>query len=524
VSNDPAFASATDAAKTARAALGFLAAVDPTRLVAGEQAQCLQILEQVSAMGTAARASVLGAFTAGRGYGEDGDYSPRSWLIHRTGITKGAAARHTAWARRAAAHPRVAAALAAGEVVSESYARAICEWSDKIPEDCRPAADAILIAAAQAGAALEDLAGLAGEIYARSLPGTPDDGPPDDSFEDRSLRLETTFEGAGVLAGDLTPECAAVVTAVLDALSAPAGAEDTRSHGQRYHDGLAEAMRRLVAAGLLPERAGQPVKAWVHVSLAELRAMDGDSALEGRWIAAARARWAAYRAAASVAGGDGGAWIDGDAAGAVACDASLTPIVSGDVDIDALEDLVRLCVELGRLDHAGGRGEPARQPAQTSPADAPAAGPVSPAREALERAIIGKAADLLSGPGGLASFLRTRQLGARLAGPSLPLDVGYSQNVPAAIRAAVIARDRHCRWAGGCHQPASACEVHHVTHKSRGGKTSTRDCVLLCFFHHQVVIHRWGWTLVLNPDGTTTAWNPDRTKVLHSHGPPPRPG
>ena len=30
--------------------------------------------------------------------------------------------------------------------------------------------------------------------------------------------------------------------------------------------------------------------------------------------------------------------------------------------------------------------------------------------------------------------------------------------------------------------------------------------------------------LVLNKDGTTTAWNPDRTKVLHSHGPPARAG
>ena len=28
-------------------------------------------------------------------------------------------------------------------------------------------------------------------------------------------------------------------------------------------------MRRLLAAGLLPERAGQPVKALVHVSLAD---------------------------------------------------------------------------------------------------------------------------------------------------------------------------------------------------------------------------------------------------------------
>ena len=31
-------------------------------------------------------------------------------------------------------------------------------------------------------------------------------------------------------------------------------------------------MRRLVASGLLPERAGQPVKMWAHISLAELRA------------------------------------------------------------------------------------------------------------------------------------------------------------------------------------------------------------------------------------------------------------
>jgi hypothetical protein len=519
MSTAPAFASATEAAKTARAALGFLAAVDPTQLMTEEQAQCLQILEQVTSMSTAGRAAILGAFTTGRGYCEDGDYSPRSWLIHRTRITKGAAAAHTAWARRADAHPQVAAAMAAGDVVSESYARTICQWSDKIPEDCRPAADAILVAAARAGAALEDLAQLAAEIYTRSLPDTSDDGP-DQDFEDRSLRVETTFDGAGVLNADLTPECAAVVTAVLESLSAPCGAEDTRTREQRYHDGLHEAMRRLIAAGLLPERAGQPVKAVAHVSLAELRAMDGESTLEEEWITAVRAQWAAHRAAASVAGGDGGAWLDGDAARAAACDATLTPIVTGEVDIRVLDDLVRLCLQLDRLDHAAGQDEPGSGWAcRVDPA-----WPPSPAREALEKAIIGKAADLLSGPGGLASFLRTRQLGARLAGPSLPLDIGHSDNVPAGIRNAVIARDQHCRWAGGCHQPAAVCEVHHVKHKARGGKTSTKHCVLLCFFHHQIVIHRWGWTLVLNPDGTTTAWNPGRTKVLHSHGPPARPG
>jgi hypothetical protein len=139
---------------------------------------------------------------------------------------------------------------------------------------------------------------------------------------------------------------------------------------------------------------------------------------------------------------------------------------------------------------------------------------------ALEQAIIGKVADVLSGPGGLASFLRTEQLGARLAGPSLPLDIGYSSTIPPAIRNAVVLRDRKCRWPGGCNQPAAACQVHHVKHLAHGGLTSLGNCVLLCSYHHQVVIHRWGWTLVLNPDGTTTAWNPGRTKVLYSHGPP----
>ena len=266
-------------------------------------------------------------------------------------------------------------------------------------------------------------------------------------------------------------------------------------------------MRRLVAANLLPQRAGQPVRAWAHISLADLLLLDGDSALQGQWTAQIRERWAARRAFASETGSEGGAWLDGDAAGAVACDAAMTPIVTGDVNVDALADLVRLCVELDRL----------RRDGQARP-------DTTAAWAALEQAVIGKAVDLLSGPGGLASFLRRRQLGARLGGPSLPLDIGYAETIPPGIRNAVIRRDRKCRWAGGCDQPASACEVHHTKHKANGGTTSTAGCVLLCTYHHQIAIHRQGWTLVLNPDGTTTAWNKDKTKVLHSHGPPARAG
>ena len=135
--------------------------------------------------------------------------------------------------------------ISAGEI-SESFARTICLWTDKLPQECRPDADAILLGAAAGGADLRDLAGLAGEIYARSLPQDPGDGKDQqEAFEDRSVTLETTFQGAGVLSGDLSPECASILGTVLDALSAPAGAEDDRSQAQRYHDGLHEAMRPL---------------------------------------------------------------------------------------------------------------------------------------------------------------------------------------------------------------------------------------------------------------------------------------
>ena len=338
------------------------------------------------------------------------------------------------------------------------------------------------------------------------------------------MKLATTFGGAGVIHGDLTPECAEFVQTVLDALSAPAGADDDRTHEQRYHDALQEAMRRLLAAGLLPERGGQPVRVWAHISLADLMLIEGSSALLAEWTQNLRARWAGHRAAAAEAGGHQGLWLDGDAAEAIACDAAVAPVVTGDVNPGAFDDLVRLCVQLDKLRHGIAPGTGTEDSPDCSGLEVPAAFGSSRSREALEQAIIGKAVELLSGPGGLASFLRRKLLEDRLTGPSLPLDIGYSDTIPASIRNAVKLRDLHCQWAGRCDQPASACQVHHTRHKANGGKTSLTGCVLLCHYHHQVMIHRLGWTLVVNPDGTTTAWNKDKTKVLHSHGPPARAG
>jgi hypothetical protein len=83
-------------------AMGYLAAADPTATAASAQAQALRDLERLDAAETAARTAILAAFTAARTYRDDAAYSPRSWLIHQTRITRGAAAGHVAWLRRAA--------------------------------------------------------------------------------------------------------------------------------------------------------------------------------------------------------------------------------------------------------------------------------------------------------------------------------------------------------------------------------------------------------------------------------------
>ena len=219
---------------------------------------------------------------------------------------------------------------------------------------------------------------------------------------------------------------------------------------------------------------------------------------------------------ASETGSDGGAWLDGKAAEAAACDASMTPVVTGDLDLGVLDELVRLCVRLDRL----------RRDGTPDPPEPPIRGPSL--REVLEQQVIGSAVALLSGPGGLAGFLRRR---AARHPPGRPQ--------PAA------GRGRQHRYPG--RDPAGGDRTGPalpVPQRLRPARLRLRspppdpqgrrrqdlrpDCILFCTFHHQVVIHRWGWTVVLNPDGTTTAWNKDGTKILHSHSrnhsPPPRPG
>ena len=412
-------ASAAEGLEKLQTLVGYLADLDAASLPAEALSQLLQGMEQAEAVWAVAWARSLAAFDAKKGHQADGQKSLRTWLVHMARVTRAQAAQYKAIQALAGDHEPILAGLRT-KAVTKSVALQLAKWTLAIPAEFRGPAEEILVAAAGAGADLRALAQICAEIRSRTVPPDPDGNDP---ALDRALFLDTTLDGAGVMRGDLTPECAAMVQAVLDALSAPAGAGDLRTRPQRYHDALAEAMKRLLASNLLPQRAGQPVKALVHISFPDLCDLDVDSKLQEAWIAGYRARWAAQRAAASVSTGDGGAWLEGDAARRVACDAIIVPVVSADLDPGAVEQLVGLCVEYDHLRRQAPAG-PGQDPAQDPAQDAGQADRAAQVLAMLEHQILAAVLQIVSGPGGVASFLRRNLLGKGLNGPSLPLDVG----------------------------------------------------------------------------------------------------
>lgn len=456
--------------------LSWLANAEFASVPAAVQAECLRALERASSAHVAARSAVLSAFDAAGAHENDGHGTARTWLRWQTQISDSAASAATGWMRRLRAHSAIRDALAAGDI-STSWARQICDWTDQLPPGARDDADLILLAAALGGAELADLASLADQLR-RTLAPADADGKQD--ADDRQVRLQTTIGGAGRLEGDLTPGCAEAIQAVLDALGKRTGPEDTRTKRQRNHDALEEACRRLISAGGLPDRAGQPTQIQLHIDLKDLTRRLADSAdPDGR-----QAPEPALPGAVARPGDE--------------CDATIVPIVTGHLDHDLLDRLTRL---LSRTCAS----------CTKTPGDY---------RGQVRDLIAANAIALLSGPDRLASYLRTGRLTGPAATVSLPLDVGRSTDtIPPYLRRAVISRDQHCA-APGCLKPPSSCQVHHVVPRSRCGATKLTNLVLLCAFHHLILIHQRGWTITLNADGTTTMRSPDGDRVYRSHSPP----
>ena len=136
----PAPATAAEAVAMAEAGLGWLADADFTALTTSEQADCLRGPGTGRVPQNRGPGPCPPAFRASDGCRDDGHSSPRTWLRWKTRITPGAATGAMRWMRRLAAHPLVRGALADARI-SESWAKQICAWTDKVPAEVRDDAD-----------------------------------------------------------------------------------------------------------------------------------------------------------------------------------------------------------------------------------------------------------------------------------------------------------------------------------------------------------------------------------------------
>ena len=503
--------------------------------------EALIALGGIQAKLAAAYAGLLRRFDAADAHDSDGYGSSSAWLAAKAQLTRKDARAAVRRMRRFGERKHLTEALAAGDI-TDSWAAAIGEWTRKLPADMRDETDRILVEAAASGASLDDLATIAACAIERWRQQQPDPDQPDDGFDDRYVQVGTTFGGAGVIRGNLTPECSAAVRAVLEALGKKAGPGDDRTEGKRFHDALQLACELLMRAKLVPDRAGADTQVIAHIPISQLRQIPGAAGLEDAWI---RARL----------GEDG--FMTGKDAEAAACDAQTVPVVTGQADlsvIDAMIDLARTAAG-DRPAAAGESSAAAAEATVTADGTVTARSTVTPgstadagitiggeatvggeatdppgtervrsrslspqAWRALRYAMARLAIDLVSGPAGIAAVLRQGLLEKPYNTPSLPLDIGYSASIPGHIRRAVLLRDKRCAWPR-CGRPSVYCDVHHIRHKQDGGETSVGGCILLCQYHHDVCIHRQGWRIVLHPDGTTTVHGP-RGQVAHSHAPP----
>ena len=305
---------ADEALEMLHASLDYLTKVDWTAEGGRGQGLALRSLGAARSKWTVAHAGALTAFDSCGGYAADGHPSTRTWLRHRTKATRLAARDLDVQAGRLTTHPLLRQALASGEV-SDSWAWQLAAWNDRLPADKIDAADEILLDATRAGLPLQpDIARLAQAIAEAIRGQRPDVDPDDDGFRDRDVRMGTTLGGAGRLKGDLSAQCAALLSQVFAAFGKNVGADDLRAPGQRNHDALESALRLALGVPGIPGHSGMKTRAQAVMSLADLLALDGASVAQQAWLAAR-------------AGEPG--WFCGSGARATACAAQVTPVVAG---------------------------------------------------------------------------------------------------------------------------------------------------------------------------------------------------
>jgi Domain of unknown function (DUF222)/HNH endonuclease len=100
-----------------------------------------------------------------------------------------------------------------------------------------------------------------------------------------------------------------------------------------------------------------------------------------------------------------------------------------------------------------------------------------------------------------------------------PLSVGRrTRTIPAAIKRALLVRDKTCRFPGCCNR--LFLDGHHIRHWADGGETSLANTCLLCTRCH-ARLHEHGYSMEVDPRGELMFRNPDG-EVIPATGERPR--
>ena len=414
------------------------------------------------------------------------------WLSWRTGLAPGAAREHVRVARALADLPKLSDAMRRG-VVSYSKVRAVTR-----------------VAAPETEQALLDVAlcGTSAHVEQivrgwRRVDRVAEQAEDRRRHETRSLRTWVDDDGMVVVRGRLTPEVAAVLRRALEApcdqaRGQAAGGSDSGagtaadeaagqlapSFEQRQADAIGVVAQRALAGGLDRGTAGDRYQVVVHVdadALAEesdIPAGTSAGAVSGskRVGGCPRVPTGTYRREA------------GDQVQATALPGACTEGPAGAVR----------------------RGDDARRARRTSapcPGSPPAAAAAAASQTVLDEA------------GGIHIWPETaRRMACDAAtiemqhGPGREiLNVGRkTRTISPALRRALAARDRKCRFPG-CQN--RRCDAHHLEHWADGGATALNNLVLLCRRHHRAV-HEEGFSVTLDAQGNVQFARPDRRPLL----------
>ena len=102
----------------------------------------------------------------------------------------------------------------------------------------------------------------------------------------------------------------------------------------------------------------------------------------------------------------------------------------------------------------------------------------------------------------------------------VPLKLGRrTRTISPALRRALAARDRHCRFPG-C-TARRFIDAHHIEHWAQGGPTNLDNLIHLCSHHHRL-LHEGGYRITRRPGGRLLFSRRDGRRIARCPGGPAR--